>query len=402
MKKLLALPVAVATLALTGSLVTAPAQAATTRSTSVTSSVAAGDLSPQQSHALLEQLESKLPAGYEAKFEATKARLGLHDSDLQQTAVQAIDPTDYECPATTPVTDWVDASIADWTMDDRLNAFIILLLDPITYDALFFPEPANQRFFGLDGEYTTTIKNSFKGLQGFWDIRSDDIETVPAHGDTLLDQSRVARALTAAHGFSAADAASLAGSIATIANQPKFDFGNHPLFTFNAFAWSAEGEPIPGAGLPRDKIVMGDGVLEGFRSLGLGDVASKAILAHEFGHHIQYERKQFVSALTGAEATRRTELMADSYAAYFLSHQRGAHLRWSRVQQYLETFYDLGDCGFDAEGHHGTPNQRRRAATWGLTLATVTFVPRYVLPTVTFGKLFDKVLPQLVRPDAIS
>lgn len=400
MKKFFAVPVAVATLALTGSLITAPAQAAPAGSTSVAATP--GNLSPEQSHALYEQLEAKLPAGYEAKFAAAKARLGLKDSDLQKTVEQAINPDDYQCPATTPVTDWVNASIADWTLDDRLNAVVILLLDPITYDALYFPEPAKGRFYGLDGEYTNTVKTTFKGLQGFWDIKSKDIETVPAHGDTLLDQARVARALTAAHGIPAADAASLASTIATIANQPKFDFGNHPLFTFNAFAWSAEGVAIPGVGLPGDKIVVGDGVLEGFRALGLGDVAPKAILAHEFGHHVQYERHQFVSPLTGAEASRRTELMADSYAAYYLSHLRGAHLRWARVQQYLETFYDLGDCGFTANGHHGTPNQRRKAAAWGLTLATFTFAPRYIIPTVTFGKLFDKVLPQLVRPDATS
>lgn len=173
MKKFLAVPVAVATSALTGGLITAPAQAAPAPGASVAR--APGDLSPERSHALLEKLEAKLSAGYETKFAATKARLGLQDSDLQKTAEQAINP----------------------------------------------------------------------------DLK-------------------------------------------------------------------------------------------------------------------------------------------------------GAHLRWTRVQQYLETFYDLGDCGFTAEGHHGTPNQRRKAATWGLTLATFTFAPRYIIPTVTFGKLFDKVLPQLVRPDATS
>ncbi|MDX6259649.1 MAG: hypothetical protein QOH84_1337 [Kribbellaceae bacterium] len=90
MKKFLAVPVAVATLALTGGLITAPAQAAPAPGASV--ATAPGDLSPEQSHALLEKLEAKLPAGYETKFAATKARLGLQDSDLQKTAEQAINP----------------------------------------------------------------------------------------------------------------------------------------------------------------------------------------------------------------------------------------------------------------------------------------------------------------------
>ena len=33
----------------------------------------------------------------------------------------------------------------------------------------------------------------------------------------------------------------------------------------------------------------------------------------EFGHHVQFEDGLFNSPLTGAEATRRTELMADAF-----------------------------------------------------------------------------------------
>ncbi|MGC4940496.1 hypothetical protein [Kribbella sp. DT2] len=38
------------------------------------------------------------------------------------------------------------------------------------------------------------------------------------------------------------------------------------------------------------------------------------------GHHIQYEDGLFDSTLPAPEATRRTELMADSFSAYFLTH----------------------------------------------------------------------------------
>ena len=54
-------------------------------------------------------------------------------------------------------------------------------------------------------------------------------------------------------------------------------------------------------------------------------------MGHEFGHHIQYELNLFDPPLTGAEATRRTELMADAFATYWAMHARGLSLNAKRV-----------------------------------------------------------------------
>ena len=72
---------------------------------------------------------------------------------------------------------------------------------------------------------------------------------------------------------------------------------------------------------------MGDGVLERYTVIGFDDVAPQAVYAHEFGHHIQFQRGYFNDPLgtdpatvDQAERTRYTELMADAFSAYYLTH----------------------------------------------------------------------------------
>ncbi|HUQ96242.1 MAG TPA: hypothetical protein VM010_01150 [Chitinophagaceae bacterium] len=140
---------------------------------------------------------------------------------------------------------------------------------------------------------------------------------------------------------------------------------------------------------------MGDGIMEGFDAIGYGDVAPQAILAHEFGHHIQFQLNLFEDVRT-PEATRRTELMADAYAAYYLSHARGASMQWKRVKQFLAVFFNIGDCSFNSTGHHGTPTQRMAAAEWGYSVANNAQKQGHILTAQQFTALFEAQLPQIV------
>ena len=92
-------------------------------------------------------------------------------------------------------------------------------------------------------------------------------------------------------------------------------------------------------------------------------------MAHEFAHHVQFERDLLTSPLTGAEATRRTELLADAMAACFATHSRGLALNAKRVVQAQEAFAQVGDCAFTDLNHHGAPLQRERVTLWGVGLA---------------------------------
>jgi hypothetical protein len=356
-------------------------------------------VSPSQD--LVDQLVAQLPAMRE-QAAATRARLGLDDSPLREATLNAIDPTQYECSTTPPpVVTAITAGIANWTFEQRLAALYVLLFDLPMTEAVFFPTPGPYTF-GAGGDYTTNATHTFRDLRNFWDIKSDDIQLVPAHGRMLLDTARVTKVFTTFYGFPQTASVNTADFIAAQVNTATFDYGDAPIFTFNAYANSMEGQTLPGIGAVPDRIVLGDGVLDGFAQVGLGDVTAQAILAHEFGHHIQFEDGLFASPLTGPEATRRTELMADAFGSYFLTHARGAAMNWKRVEQFGQTFFQVGDCGFTANGHHGTPNQRLRTVLWAYGVADSARPQGDILPSLTFDTLFEQALPQLVAPDATT
>ena len=268
-----------------------------------------------------------------------------------------------------------------------------------TYDALYFQSSATPQTYGYDGKFTTQIVNAERDIKAFWDIESDDIQVVAMHGDMLLDEARVARTYNLVFGYPLATATAYAKTIknALLASKT-MNGGDFAFFTFNAFAFTTYGGQFP------DKIVMGDGILESYAAIGFGDVAPQAIFAHEFGHHIQYENGYFNDfpspRYSEAEQTRYTELMADAYAAYFLTHSRGAAMNQKRVEQFHQVFFQIGDCSFKSDGHHGTPNQRHAAAAFGFQLAADAQRQGQILTSDAFHDLFFAAYPKIIEPDA--
>ena len=76
--------------------------------------------------------------------------------------------------------------------------------------------------------------------------------------------------------------------VCTPSADPGFDLDS-PLLSFNAAAFSVEGEEIPGLGVIPDKIVMGDGLLEYLDYAGFGTSGPDFVHAHEFAHHVRGE-----------------------------------------------------------------------------------------------------------------
>jgi len=185
----------------------------------------------------------------------------------------------------------------------------------------------------------------------------------------------------------------------TIENEPTLGYDS-PLLSLNAFAVSFDG-PFPGFGVIPDKIVMGDGLLEAIGAIGFGTNGPDLIHSHEFAHHVQFEIGAFETDIDNQpERTRRTELMADAFAAYNLAHARGASFQTKRIVEAVVTSFNAGDCGFASPGHHGTPNQRAAAATWGAELAQSARPQGKILSAETMLELFEAVLPAIVAPDA--
>ena len=285
---------------------------------------------------------------------------------------------------------------------------LFLLLDRFadavpTFEALLFQTRDADTFFGYTGQYTHRMNKVERDVKRFWDIQSADIQVLAMHGTVLADPSRTIPTYESPFflGLPAATAQTWAADVQNvIQTEPTVNGGNHPLFTFNAFAISA-----PEIGIP-DKIVMGDGVLDAYAALGFDDVAPQAIFAHEFGHHIQFERNYFDELPAGAdpatvdqaELTRHNELMADAFAGYYLTHKRGAALNAKRVAQFLEVFFQAGDCAFTNPGHHGTPAQRMRAAEFGFSVAHEAQKQGHILTAAQFHERFEAVYPSLVAP----
>ena len=317
---------------------------------------------------------------------------------------RVLDPDDFVCEATPIDAFYVGARDAWEEAEPEIFDLLYnqLLADLVpTFDALFFQTEATPQYFGYNGEYNHIMLKTERDVKRFWDIESDDIQLLGMHGTMLLDADRVAAVYaTGVFGPVPPALAAILGALVAdgVAESEVLNGGNHPILSFNAFAFTDEEGPIP------DKIVMGDGILDAYRTLGFDDVAPQAVYAHEFGHHIQFENDYFNDPLAlpnnTPETTRYTEMMADAFAAYYLTHKRGGAMNQKRVRQFLEVFFDIGDCGFDSPGHHGTPDQRMRAAEFGFQIADQAQKQGHILTADQFHDLFVLAYPAMVLPDA--
>jgi len=344
-----------------------------------------------------------LPADSPARIAGLNAKLGLDDSAWSEIANSVINPDDYVCDDT-PLRAWVESTKYDWD----IVAWIVFNFTPVSilpmYDAIVKEGPSKADTYGTNGEYTSQLIAQKKDLTSFWNIEKGEIQLRPMHGtDVFSDVARVQRALALIFGDAfAAEYAPLLMDFMAIA--PALRGGDHPLFTFNAFALDPAGEPeLEALGITSRMIVMGDGVMEGLAGIGLDPkVGPRAILAHEYGHQVQYAKHLFDSPLTGPEATRRTELMADAFATYFMVHSRGEALNAARTLDDQKSFFNVGDCQFDNASHHGTPNQRFNAAGWAADVVKQAANQGITaqLGASAFAAKFDAKLPELVAPDA--
>jgi hypothetical protein len=336
------------------------------------------------------------------------------DRYLTDLRNRVINPGDYSCVPDAPVFDWADQEFAEALAQDLpelVTLFNFAAPDIPFLEALFILDESDPdaQEFGYDGAFTKVMLKTERDVKRFWDIASDDILLLAMKGTMLQDEARVANVYQQlfvddpgppVDPITPAEAAEYAGIVHDALDAAEtLDGGDDPLFSLNAFAFSTAGQS--------DRIVMGDGILEGFAVVGFGDVAPQAIYAHEFAHHIQYENEYFddvppgaTTPITDAEFTRYTELMADAMAAYYLTHKRGGTMNKHRVAQFLNAFFQLGDCAFTNPGHHGTPNQRMRAAQFGFDVADQAHKQGHILTSEQFKQLFDEAYGELVAPDA--
>jgi hypothetical protein len=332
------------------------------------------------------------------------------DLAVPRLSRKAIDPDDYVCDPLTPVISIFINEFNEFIVEEpaRFDLFFnILWADLIpTYESFFFLTDDTPQVFGYNGEYNQVLRRTHRDAKRFWDIPSGQIQMVALKGTMLQDEARTAATYQLPigppepYGLTADSAAKVAALIhqELLASQV-LDGGNHSLFSFNAFAFWTDDGSLP------EKIIMGDAIMDAYAQLGFGDVAPQAIYAHEFAHHIQHRNGVFEEVPPGApdtqaEFTRYTELMADAYSAYYLTHKRGAAMNKHRVAEFLEVFFQIGDCAFFNPGHHGTPNQRMRAAQFGFDVADQARKQGHILTSDQFHDRFVAAYLDIVAPDA--
>ncbi|MEO7234346.1 MAG: hypothetical protein ABIW80_03120 [Lapillicoccus sp.] len=345
-------------------------------------------------------------ASARADSDATADLLGIERSPayaaLASVGVGAINPADYVCGPTDFSAYAAGLSRALTPQERTFLSSYPQVLDIPTVDAILYGSSTDARY-DLRSDDRHSLTKTFSTLQRFWDIPSADIQLVAMHGSVLQDPVRVARVLQLplpGFGLSPAAAQQAAQEIAAGTRGGLLAGGANALLTLNAFAFTPSVFPSPlMQGLP-DKMIVGDGIVDAMNALGVGDVGPRVIMAHEFGHHVQYRDKIFASTLPPPEASRRVELMADAFSTYFSVHAHGLSLNTKRVLLAEQAFFDLGDCAYTNPQHHGTPLQRMRSATWAAGVASAARPQGKVLPSLTFAAMFERELPVLVAPDA--
>ncbi len=342
----------------------------------------------------LAAIRASLPAGFEKRLTGNVTLLSKLNPEFSDIANRPKIITPTACNDNTPLNQWLNGELADWDSNIYFLALITGMLDFPTYDALLFENSSANQYFGLNSAQTKPLIKTFKDLQRFWNIQSSGIVLAAMHGNMLLNREKVIRIDMIIYGDDRLTAEFWADLILQLLDEvPQYRNGDHPIFTFNAFAQTSFF--FPPVGIVPDKIIMGDGIMQAYKAIGFDDVAPQAIVAHEFGHHVQFQIGVYGNDF-GPEATRRTELMADAYSAYYLSHARGATMQWKRVKQFLQVFYNIGDCAFTSPGHHGTPTQRMAAAEWAYNLANDAQKQGHIITSQEFAALFEAQLPTII------
>lgn len=128
---------------------------------------------------------------------------------------------------------------------------------------------------------------------------------------------------------------------------------SNPNSTYNAISYST------------GKIYYGYAIYADAKNKG-GNIVNAMILAHEYGHQLQYI---FGLPSVSESTARPNELEADGFAGYYLRRPNGYNqTSFAQIASAYEFAQSIGDYQTTSAGHHGTPPQRRSAVRLGFLL----------------------------------
>lgn len=131
------------------------------------------------------------------------------------------------------------------------------------------------------------------------------------------------------------------------------DDASNPNSTYNAISYS------------NGKIYYGYAIYYDAKAKG-GNIVNAMILAHEYGHQLQY---RYNLPSVSESTARPNELEADGFAGYYLRRPNGYNQSsFAQIASAYEFAQSIGDYQTTSSGHHGTPPQRRSAVRLGFLL----------------------------------
>jgi hypothetical protein len=117
--------------------------------------------------------------------------------------------------------------------------------------------------------------------------------------------------------------------------------------------------------LPSGDILYGVNLLQQLVASYGGDEAPiSGVLAHEWGHQIQFDNGWFMST---EPTSRPIELEADAFSGFYMA--LGENYSWTSIDDYFTAMASEGDYNFNDPNHHGTPEERLAAAQLGFQTA---------------------------------
>lgn len=342
-----------------------PAQASKPTKPTYTYDVVRGVTNDPAAQAELARLNEILGADWVARRQAAVQRLRIEQSPATAAVMRYLNGQAACAP--TKIDKYVAKSVRGVPKKVLFALVSLAALDLPTIEAIVFGKESNRREFGLPKGASGLGKTMGK-LQKFWDIRGKKIQLMGMHGSMLVNKSRVVRTYRKGFGLSASQANRTAAVLIKYMNKSKkLKRGNNPLFTLNAFAFTGKGQRGWVKRI-KDRIVFGDGIV-GFIKYARTPKAADYILAHEYGHHIQFQKNMATDYGSSPEATRQAELMADAFGGYFVAHKKGLKGSAKVLKQSKEAAFQVGDCGTTSPGHHGTPAQREVTMGWAYSVA---------------------------------
>jgi hypothetical protein len=112
-------------------------------------------------------------------------------------------------------------------------------------------------------------------------------------------------------------------------------------------------------------VLFGQGMLQMLRrGRESPDVSVAAVCAHEFGHILQFRHGLTTQLQSGQTTTKRAELQADYFAGYFSGIRKRQKPSFPAAV-FAMTFFNFGDTNFTKPSHHGTPDERAAALSYG-------------------------------------